>query len=126
MNRPLTALAVVLALGGGVALADVSFASRPVIAHSELNGPMSPGDREREKVPDAQGTGKDMPAPEKQKNPLPGIVDQMKQVERRLAEADTGRWTREEQERIVEALKLEGGVVEALQKLIEEIENRPP
>jgi len=43
-----------------------------------------------------------------------------------FAETDTGKWTAEEQERIVKALEIENGVIDALQKLIEEIENRPP
>ena len=46
----------------------------------------------------------------------------MKEVERRLAETDSGSWTQEEQERIVKALELEGKSIDALKKLIEEIE----
>jgi hypothetical protein len=79
--------------------------------------------KEPEKGPDAQGSGSEGDGkPPPMKNPLPEIIEMMKQVERRLAETDTGEWTREEQERIVKALELEGQTVERLKKLIEEIE----
>ncbi len=109
MRLGLFALALVLALPGGSALAD-----------------LKPGEKE-EKGPKEQGFGKDgQEQQEGPKNPLPGIVELMKEVERRIAEIDTGTWTQEEQERIVKALDLERGVIEALKKLIEEVESRPP
>jgi hypothetical protein len=97
-------------------------------AASTVFADVKPGDKKEEKAPDAQGTGRDMPKGplEKMKNPLPGIVEQMKNVEKRLAETETGSWSQEEQQRIVDALKIEGDVIDALQKLIEEVENQPP
>lgn len=93
-----------------------------------LGGParadLKPSDQEK-KAPDEQGSGGGQEQ-QKEKNPLPEIVEKMKAVEKRLAEADTGSWTQEEQKRIADALDLEAGAVDALTKLIEEIENRPP
>jgi hypothetical protein len=98
MKGGFLSLAVVLALAG-TASADVK-----------------PGERK----------GAEEQPPEPKKNPLPPIIEQMKDAERRIAESETGRWTQEEQQRIVDALKLEGSAVEALEKLIKEIESRPP
>jgi hypothetical protein len=57
-------------------------------------------------------------------NPLPGIVDKMKTVEKKLAEAEAGELTQAEQQAIAKALDIDqGGLVSELQKLIDEIES---
>ncbi len=76
---------------------------------------------EREKAPDAQGFGEGV-APPALKNPLPEIVELMRAVEQRLAEAETDRWTQEEQQKIVKALEGQQSSVERLKKLIKEVE----
>ncbi|MFC1707675.1 hypothetical protein ACFL59_12810 [Planctomycetota bacterium] len=84
---------------------------------------VSPDDKDD--VPDTGGSSSDV-AEQPQKNPLPEIIDLMRQVEDRLAEADAERFTQEEQQRIIDALELGGDAVDELEKLIEYIESRPP
>jgi len=52
------------------------------------------------------------------------IVALMRGVEDRLFEADTGEFTREEQRRIVEALRFEDKTAQALEDLIRELEKK--
>src|SRR4051812_48453915 len=55
-------------------------------------------------------------------NPLEKILELMKNAEERLAEADTGSITQEEQKKIVDALKFGGKAKSALDDLIKKIE----
>ena len=57
------------------------------------------------------------------KNPLPEIVDLMRKVEERLADAETGEGTRAEQERIARALEGQTAALDRLKKFIKEIED---
>ena len=57
-----------------------------------------------------------------EENPLPKILELMKQVEGRLFEADTGEFTQDEQRQIVEAMRFEDKTHEALEELIRKIE----
>jgi flagellar biosynthesis GTPase FlhF len=57
-----------------------------------------------------------------EENPLPKILELMKQVEGRLFEADTGDFTQDEQKQIVEAMRFEEKTHEALEELIKKIE----
>ncbi|RME73824.1 MAG: hypothetical protein D6776_06345 [Planctomycetota bacterium] len=73
---------------------------------------------EKDRGPDAQGRGVGERGHD-ERNPLVPILDLMRQVQQRLAEADSGRWTQAEQKRIVEALKFGENAVKELDKLIE-------
>ena len=66
------------------------------------------------------------PVPGDLENPLVKILQLMEKVEDRLYGVDTGKYTQEEQKQIVEALRFEAKTQEALQALIEHIENQPP
>ena len=81
------------------------------------------GEKEKPKGPDSEGRGPGVPQPQ-QKNPLPDIVDLMREVEQRLAESETSRWTQEEQQRIADALKGQESTVEKLKDLIKEVESQ--
>jgi len=105
--------------GGGLALASLALAVG-LLAASPARADLDPT-KPDEKAPDAAGHG-DAPVPHQ--NPLPGIIDLMREVEDALAEADTEGWTQREQERIVEALKGQQDTVKLLEKLIEEIESQ--
>lgn len=59
-----------------------------------------------------------------EENPLPKILELMKNVEGRLFEADTGDFTQDEQRQIVEAMKFEEKTHEALEELIRKIEEQ--
>lgn len=62
--------------------------------------------------------------PAERPNPLPGIVDKMKAVEKKLAEAETGELSQVEQKAIAKALEIDqDALVGDLQKLIDEIES---
>lgn len=59
-----------------------------------------------------------------EENPLPKILELMKQVEGRLFEADTGDFTQDEQRQIIEAMRFEEKSHEALEELIKKIEEQ--
>ena len=104
LTSTLSSVALILALAAP-AFADIKQGDKP-------------------KVPETGGQSKDAPGPEEKKNPLPGIIELMKQVEKKIVETDTGRWTQEEQDKIANALKGEGDAVDSLRKLIEEVESQ--
>lgn len=79
--------------------------------------------KKQEKGPDAEGRGPGVPHPPEE-NPLPEIIELMRKVEERLAEADAGRWTQEEQQRIAEALKGQELAVGKLRDLIRQAEEQ--
>ncbi len=66
------------------------------------------------------------PQPGQDEDPLEKILELMKSVQERLYDADTGENTQVEQKKIVEAMRFETKTSQALEKLIYDIENRPP
>jgi hypothetical protein len=79
--------------------------------------------KDERKAPDAEGHGAGVEG-HPEKNPLPDIIDLMRKVEERLAEADTGAWTQSEQEKIAKALQGQSDAIDALQKLIKAVEDQ--
>ncbi len=59
-----------------------------------------------------------------EENPLPKILDLMKEAEARLNDADPGEYTQEDQKKIVEAMKFEDKARAALDDLIKKIEHQ--
>jgi hypothetical protein len=59
-----------------------------------------------------------------EENPLPKILDLMKEAEARLNDADPGEYTQQDQKKIVEAMKFEDKARAALDDLIKKIEHQ--
>ncbi|MHC4390043.1 MAG: hypothetical protein ACYS22_01840 [Planctomycetota bacterium] len=78
-------------------------------------------DVEPDEAPDKAGTG--VPEMPKQENPLPKIVELMREVEQALADSHADQPTQAQQQKIVEALEFGNDALEQLAKLIEMAEN---
>jgi hypothetical protein len=80
-------------------------------------------DVEPEEAPDTAGTGVEQPvAPDE--NPLPEIVELMREVEQALADSHADQPIQAQQKKIVEALDFGNDALDQLQKLIEFVENQ--
>ena len=105
-------IAVILLLAG--------FSSAPRVTRAD----------DQKKSPDKKNPGeKKTPGDEKagdaeDQNPLPKILDLMKEAEARLNDADPGEYTQEDQKKIVEAMKFEDKARAALDVLIKKIEHQ--
>lgn len=73
--------------------------------------------KDLDKGPDAEGRG-DTEGKAPEKDPLGPIVELMRDVEKKLAAADTGKWTQAEQQRIVDALAAGDKAIAQLRELI--------
>ncbi|GIW72350.1 MAG: hypothetical protein KatS3mg102_1892 [Planctomycetota bacterium] len=96
--------------GIAAALVVAGAALLPVPARADITP------EEMDRGPDAGGRADRDP---QSQNPLPAIVELMRQVQQRLIEADTSRSTQQRQQRIVKALELGDQALQQLGRLIE-------
>jgi hypothetical protein len=108
----------------GVALLALALALAPSGRASAAAAAGDDGKKEKktEPAPDQEGHGPGV-HPE-QKNPLPEIIDLMRKVEEKLADAETNDWTRDEQEKIVKALEGQASAIDKLRELIKQVEEQ--
>lgn len=115
--RTASALVLVLALAGSAGVA------RAADSDDDKKKAEKGWKKAEERQKKADDAGRADPAAGDEENPLPKILELMKGVEERLLESDTGKYTQEEQKKIVEALKLGGKAKSGLDDLIKKIED---